>query len=45
MITGSTISSRAVIKIINDRLDAIQKPVDAYWSTITGATSSPGGGQ
>ena len=40
MITGATISSRAVIKIINDRLDAIQKPVDAYWSTLAPAASS-----
>jgi len=41
MITGATISSRAVIKIINDRLDAIKKPVDAYWSTLaTAATTS-----
>ncbi|MCG6989830.1 MAG: FMN-binding protein [Gemmatimonadetes bacterium] len=40
MITGSTISSRAVIKIINDRLTAIQKPVDAYWSTIAGTSST-----
>ena len=40
MITGATISSRAVIKIINDRLDAIQKPVDAYWSTLAPAAST-----
>jgi electron transport complex protein RnfG len=40
MITGSTISSRAVIKIIDDRLEAIQKPVDAYWSTIAGTNSA-----
>lgn len=40
MITGSTISSRAVIKIIDDKLDVLQKPVDAYWATIAG-TASP----
>jgi H+/Na+-translocating ferredoxin:NAD+ oxidoreductase subunit G len=46
MITGSTISSRAVIKIINDRLGAIRKPVETYWSTIAGTSSmtSAGGG-
>ena len=40
MITGATISSRAVIKIINDRLDAIKKPVDAYWSTLAPAATT-----
>jgi len=35
MITGATISSRAVIKIINDRLEALKGPVDAYWPTVT----------
>ncbi|MDX1390712.1 MAG: FMN-binding protein, partial [Acidobacteriota bacterium] len=32
MITGATISSRAVVDIINDRLDGVRVPVDAYWS-------------
>jgi electron transport complex protein RnfG len=40
MITGATISSRAVIKIINDRLDAIEKPVDTYWSTLAPAAAT-----
>jgi electron transport complex protein RnfG len=40
MITGATISSRAVIKIINDRLDAIEKPVDTYWSTLAPAATT-----
>ena len=44
MITGATISSRAVIKIINDRLDAIKKPVDTYWSTLGTATAAAGSG-
>jgi electron transport complex protein RnfG len=48
MITGATISSRAVIKIINDRLDAIKNPVDTYWSTLapaaTAAVPTTGGG-
>jgi H+/Na+-translocating ferredoxin:NAD+ oxidoreductase subunit G len=42
MITGATISSRAVIKIINDRLEAIKKPVDGYWSTLSVAADHPG---
>jgi electron transport complex protein RnfG len=33
MITGATISSTAVIKIINDRVDAVRKPLDAFWSS------------
>ena len=41
MITGATISSRAVIKIINDRLEALKGPVDKYWSTtLTAGTVS-----
>ncbi|MFQ5537187.1 MAG: FMN-binding protein [Gemmatimonadota bacterium] len=32
MITGATISSRAVIKIINDRLEMMKEPVQAFWS-------------
>jgi electron transport complex protein RnfG len=44
MITGSTISSRAVIKIINDRIDAMKKPVDAYWSTLAGGVTTASGG-
>lgn len=42
MITGATISSRAVIKIINDRLQEVGKAVDGYWSTIfTAAAPEP----
>ena len=47
MITGATISSRAVIGIINHRLEALKDPVSAYWSTVTvPATTAPavGGG-
>jgi len=46
MITGATISSRAVIKIINDRLEALKGPVDKYWSTTltAGTVSSRAGG-
>jgi electron transport complex protein RnfG len=40
MITGSTISSRAVIRIIDDKLDAIQKSVDAYWATLATAPAA-----
>ncbi|MGD8321664.1 MAG: FMN-binding protein [Gemmatimonadota bacterium] len=43
MITGATISSRAVIAIINDRLEAIKGPVDSYWSSPS-ATKSAGAG-
>lgn len=32
MITGATISSRAVIDIINHRLEALREPVQRYWS-------------
>ena len=32
MITGATISSRAVVDIINHRLDALRPVVAAYWS-------------
>lgn len=39
MITGATISSRAVIGIINHRLEALKAPVDTYWS----ATLTAGG--
>lgn len=33
MITGATISSRAVIDIINGRLDAVRTEVDALWAS------------
>lgn len=33
MITGATISSRAVIGIINHRLEALKEPVDTYWKS------------
>ena len=36
MITGATISSRAVIDIINHRLEAIEPEVDALWNTGPG---------
>ncbi len=42
MITGSTISSRAVIKIIDDKLAELKKPVDAYWATIAGTAATNG---
>jgi H+/Na+-translocating ferredoxin:NAD+ oxidoreductase subunit G len=34
MITGATISSRAVIAIINHRLEAVQAPIEAYWASV-----------
>jgi H+/Na+-translocating ferredoxin:NAD+ oxidoreductase subunit G len=57
MITGATISSRAIIDIINHRLDDLQRSMDAFWTSPTLAetgaipvtadtvTADPGGGQ
>jgi electron transport complex protein RnfG len=44
MITGATISSRAVIDIINHRLEALKGPVDSYWATLSGGSTPQGGG-
>ena len=53
MITGATISSQAVIDIINMRVDELRDPIGAYWSSvgasaggdeIARAQSSVGGG-
>jgi len=47
MITGATISSRAVIGMIDRRLEAIGEPVKAFWSSGAagqGATTQPSGG-
>jgi len=52
MITGATISSTAVIDIINMRVDALRDPIRSYWSSIeitaagesSAPESSPGGG-
>ena len=41
MITGATISSRAIVDIINARLDGVRVPVDAYWA---GSVRSAEGG-
>jgi len=43
MITGATISSRAVIDIINARLDAVRTEVDAFWTS--GGRPAAGGAQ
>ena len=49
MITGATISSRAVIQIINHRLEDLRTPMDGYWASSELAqngsvpTASPGG--
>jgi electron transport complex protein RnfG len=43
MITGATISSRVVIDIINNRLNAMKDPVHAYWSSPVGAAAAPSG--
>jgi electron transport complex protein RnfG len=47
MITGATISSRAIINIINHRLEALREPVSTYWSSpMASAQAAPrtGGG-
>ena len=45
MITGATISSRAIINIINHRLEAIGDPVSTYWSSsLAAAPAAPGAG-
>ena len=48
MITGATISSRAIINIINNRLAALGDPVSTYWSSPIVASAppanNPGGG-
>ncbi|GMV05781.1 MAG: hypothetical protein AMXMBFR53_20580 [Gemmatimonadota bacterium] len=44
MITGATISSRAIIDIINHRLEALGEPVSTYWSSALvagGAQATP----
>lgn len=43
MITGATISSRAVIGIINHRLEALRDPVSTYWSSSLAAASGASG--
>lgn len=40
MITGATISSRVVIDVINNRLNAMKDPVHAYWTTGAAAPSA-----
>ena len=40
MITGATISSRAVIGIINHRLEALGGAVEGYWSTLTAGSGT-----
>lgn len=47
MITGATISSRAIIDIINNRLEVLREPVGTYWSSPLAGNASatpPAGG-
>ena len=47
MITGVTISSRAVVGMINQRLEAVGEPVKAFWSSGVagqGTTTQPSAG-
>lgn len=41
MITGATISSQAIVNIINHRLEVLRDPVGTYWSS---PLASPGAG-
>jgi len=41
MITGATISSRAIIDIINHRLEALRDPVGTFWSSSLAAGAPP----
>lgn len=43
MITGATISSRAIIDIINHRLEAVDADVQALWRSAPAAPSTAGG--
>lgn len=43
MITGATISSRAIIDIINNRLDAVDDEVQALWRSGWSASARAGG--
>jgi electron transport complex protein RnfG len=45
MITGVTISSRVVVNMINNRLEAVGEPVKAFWSSgAVGQNAAPPGG-
>jgi Na+-translocating ferredoxin:NAD+ oxidoreductase RnfG subunit len=41
MITGATISSEAVIGIVNDRLGELRAPLGSWWATGGAVTSAP----
>ena len=45
MITGATISSRAVVDIINARLDEVRVQVDGYWVQAARTASADTGGR
>jgi electron transport complex protein RnfG len=45
MITGATISSRAVIRIINDRIEAVGPMLETYLSQRTASGDAPGRAQ
>ena len=47
MITGATISSQAVIDIINMRVEELRGPIETYWTSagvLAGATAEPAEG-
>jgi electron transport complex protein RnfG len=41
MITGATISSQAVIDIVNMRVDALRSPIETYWTSGAPAVDVP----
>lgn len=41
MITGATISSRAIVDIINHRVEALKDPVSSYWSSTLAIGPAP----
>ncbi len=42
MITGATISSTAIIDIINHRVEALRGPIDSYWSSPSAVAAGGG---
>ena len=41
MITGATISSQAVIDVINLRVDELRSPIETYWASGAPAVDVP----
>ena len=43
MITGATISSRAIIDIINHRLEGLREPLGSFWSSPAATAAAESG--